>query len=133
MSTRETVLAAIAAQLSGVAGGRVYRSRREQIDALPAVVIEPVSAEATEVVLGAVDHELTVAVAVLANGETPDGAADATLVDVHAALVADRSLGLGNGVTLLPGFSTDWDFEAFDFVRAENRYRVVYATTGTDF
>ena len=37
MTTRDTLLAAIASALSGVASGRVYRTRREQLPTLPAV------------------------------------------------------------------------------------------------
>lgn len=133
MSTRETILAAVATQLAGVASGRVYRSRKEQIGTLPAVLIEPVGCQTGEIVLGAMDHELTVAVAVLANGDTPDNAADATLLAAHTALIANRSLGLGNGITLMPDFSGDWNFEDYDFVRAEHRYRITYRTTGNDF
>lgn len=132
-STRETILAAFATVMSSVASGRVYRSRKEQLPTLPAVIIEPVSASASELALGAVDHDMTVSVAVYAKGDTPDNAADATLLAGHTALIADRSLGLGNGVTLMPDFSTDWSFEDYDFVRAVHTYRVTYRTTGADF
>lgn len=135
MSTRETILAAIATQLASVASGRVYRSRREQLPTLPAVIIEPVSGRGEEIALGAMDHELSVSVAVFARGDTPDNAADATLLAAHTALIADRALGLGvtNGVTLMPDFECDWNFEDYDYVRAEHRYRVLYRTTGNDF
>lgn len=133
MSTRETILAAIATQLASVASGRVYRSRREQLPTLPAIVIEPQSSQSSELSLGAMDHELVVNVALYANGDTPDSTADATLLAAHTALIADRSLGLGNGITLLPDFDADWQFEDYDFVRAVHRYRITYRTTGNDF
>ena len=135
MSTRETILAAFATVMSSVASGRVYRSRKEQLPTLPAVIIEPVGVESTELALGAMDHDLTVTVAVYAKGDTPDTAADATLLAGHTALIADRALGLGaaNGVTLLPGFTADWSFEDYDYVRASHTYRVMYRTTGNDF
>ena len=101
MSTRETILAAFATKLAGVAGGRVYRARREQIPTLPAIVIEQAGMQSDETVLGMTDHLLTVSVAVLATGETPDSAVDATLTAAHSAILADFTLGLGNEVNLL--------------------------------
>lgn len=133
MSTRETILAAFATQLASVASGRVYRSRREQIPTLPAVLILPRGGRSVEFVLGVMDNELTVSVGVLAKGDTPDTAADATLLAVHAALIADRSLGLGNDVQLLPDFEYDPDFEDYDYCQAPHLYRVTYRTTGNDF
>lgn len=133
MTIRESILAAFATQLASVASGRVYRSRREQLPTLPAVIIEPTAARSEEIALGAMDHELTVSVAVFAKGDTPDNAADSTLLAAHTALIADRSLGLGNGITLMPDFTADWSFEDYDYVRAEHRYRVTYRTTGNDF
>jgi hypothetical protein len=133
MSTRESILAAIATQLASVASGRVYRSRREQLPTLPAVIIEPDAAQSMEIALGAMDHELTVSIAVYAKSDTPDNGADATLLAAHTALIADRSLGLGNGITLLPEFDADWQFEDYDYVRASHKYRITYRTTGNDF
>lgn len=135
MSTRETILAAFATVMASVASGRVYRSRREQLPTLPAVIIEPVSASASEIAMSAMDHELFVTVAVYAKGDTPDNAADATLLAGHTALIADRALGLGsaNGVTLMPDFAANWSFDDYDYVRAEHTYRVLYRTTGNDF
>ena len=133
MTTREDVLAAFATKLASVASGRVYRSRREQLPTLPAVIVEPDSARSEELALGAMDHELVVRVEVLAKGDTPDSAADATLLAAHTALIADRSLGLSNGIPLLPEFETDWNFDDYDYVRATHRYKVTYRTTGNDF
>ena len=132
-STRENILAAFATVMASVASGRVYRSRKEQLPALPAVIIEPRSCSSSEIALGAMDHDLTVSIAVYAKGDTPDNAADATLLAGHAALIANRSLGLGNGITLMPEFTADWSFEDYDHVRAEHTYRVTYRTTGNDF
>lgn len=134
MTTRENILAAFATVMASVASGRVYRSRREQLPTLPAVIIEPAGCRSEELALGVMDHELTVSVAVFAKGDTPDNAADATLLAVHTALFADSDLGLGagNGVTLMPDFEADWNFEDYDYVRAEHRYRVLYRTTGND-
>lgn len=128
MSARETILAAIAAALSGVAGGHVYRSRREQLDALPAVVIEPAAESASEIVLGYMDRRLQVAIHVFAKGDTPDGAADATLSSVWYALYANPSLGLGSDVQIDPTHELEWDFEDYDHVRATLRITLNYRT-----
>lgn len=128
MSTRETILAAFATTLASVASGRVYRSRKEQLPTLPAVIITPDNATSVESVLGMMDHELSVSVSVYAKGDTPDNAADATLAALHTALTAAPTLGLGNDVQLLPGVECEWDFEDYDYVRATHRYHVTYRT-----
>lgn len=135
MSTRETVLEAVKSQLTNasVASGHVYRGRREQIVNLPAVEIERLGGKSTEIALGTMDHEMVFSVAVLAKGDTPDTAADATLLAVHSALIADRALGLGNGVQLLPDFESDLDIDNIDYARSTHRYTVTYRTTGNDF
>jgi hypothetical protein len=128
MSTRETLLAAIATTLSGVASGRVYRTRREQLPTLPAVVITPDQEEANEDVIGAEDSMLTVAIDVYAKGDTPDNAADATLSAVWSALRASIDLGQGANVQLMPRRSVSWDTEDYDMVRATLRVTYLYRT-----
>lgn len=129
MSTRENVLAAIATALSGLASGRVYRSRREQLSTLPAIVIEPERESASEEALGVTDRRLDVAIAVYANGDIPDNAADSTLAAAWAALYATPTLGLGSNVQLEPGHAVEWDFDDFDYVRAILRVTINYRTT----
>jgi hypothetical protein len=51
---------------------------------LPAVIIEPVAGRSEEIALGAMDQELTVSVAVFAKGDTPDNAADASVLSQAA-------------------------------------------------
>jgi hypothetical protein len=118
MGSRDTLLAAVATTLAGVAGGRVYRLRREQLPTLPAVVIEPRSEEASEVALGVTDRRMDVDLIIFAKGDTPDNAADATLSAVWAALYATPTLGLGSNVQLEPAHRVAWDAEDFDYVRA---------------
>lgn len=131
MSTRESILEAVKTTLSSVAGGRVYRCRKEQIETLPAVEISQAGHRALLSPVGVSDHELLVRVAVLAKGETPDSAADATLVALHAALVADPSLGLGNDARLdVDEWQTDEpDFDDYDYVRLAHVYTVRYRTS----
>lgn len=129
MSTRENILAAVATALAGVASGRVYRERKEQLPALPAVVILPGEERAEEVMLGAMDADLDVAIEIYAKGDTPSAAADATLAAVHAALMADLSLGLGADVQIRPRHSVRWDYDQYDEARAVVVYTVAYRTT----
>ena len=129
MSTREALLAAVATTLSGLAGGRVYRSRREQLPTLPAIVIAPQDEEAIEIVLGYIDRRLKVGIEVLAKGDTPDNAADATLAAAWAALAANPQLGLGSEVQLESEHAISWDFEDYDYVRATLTITCNYRTT----
>lgn len=130
MSLRETVLSAIGAKLvaANVASGRIYRTRQEAIATAPAVNVEPVSEQAEEQVLGLMDRTLRIAVIVLAKGDTPDSAADATLDAVIAAVLADRTLGLGSEVCVLSGHEINWDFEDFDLARVSVVFTVSMRT-----
>jgi hypothetical protein len=128
MSARETILAAVATALASVASGRVYRSRQEQLPTLPAVVITPDREEAGEFALGAMDRRLTVAIAVLAQGDTPDSAADSVLSAAWAALYATPDLGQGSNVQLQPLHDVAWDFDDFDYARATLRVTYTYRT-----
>ncbi len=128
MSTRETLLAALHTSLSGLSGGRVYRSRKEQMPTLPAIVIRPESEEDTGEMLGVTDTVLTVAVEIYARGDIPDQAADATLSDVYAAVVATPDLGLGGDVQILPGRSVTWEIEDYDDAGVTLRLRILYRT-----
>lgn len=128
MSRREDILAAFKTVLTGLAGGRVYRSRKEQIPDLPAIVIEPARVSMMEQPIGISDQSLTVAVQVLAKGDVPDSAADTTLSSIHAAVMADITLGLGSDVQVSQDVEIEWDLEEFDHVRAILLYRVRYRT-----
>lgn len=128
MSTRETILNAIQVALSGVAGGRVYRSRKEQIQTLPAVVIRPESEEDTGEELGVTDTLLNVAVTIYARGDIPDQAADATLSAVYAALIANPTLGLTSDVQIMPGRIVSWQIEDVDDAAVTLVIRIHYRT-----
>lgn len=130
MSTRDTILEAFRTTLvnAGVASGNCYRSRQEQLPALPAVVINPSRETAEEQFIGVMDAELDVDVEIYANGDTPDNAADATLAAAHAALMADLSLGVADA-QIVPRRSVDWQFENYDNARVTARYTVRFRTT----
>jgi hypothetical protein len=131
VSTRESVLAAIAARLATLAGGRVYRSRQAQLPALPAIVIEPLSEEGTEEVLGRMSHTLRVAVRVFGRGDAPETAIDAVLADAWAAVSESPDLDLGSDVQVSQSYSIGWDFDDDDLVRATLGIEVYFRTTLT--
>ena len=119
MSQRETVIAAMSAALvtANVASGRVYRTRQEAIATLPAVNIEPVSATGSDRSTGGVDERVVVAINILAKGDTPDSAADATLNQVLTVLLSLRDLDLGDGVDIGSDYEVQWDFADFDLAQ----------------
>lgn len=128
MSTRETILAAVATALAGVASGRIYRSRKEQLSTLPAVIITPDQEQAEEVVLGKTDRRLTVAIAVFASADTPDAGADSTLASCWSALAVANALGLGSDVQVDPAHEITWEWDDYDYVRATLRVTINYRT-----
>lgn len=128
MATRENILAAFASTLGALAGGRVYRERKEQLPALPAIVITPADETAEERMLGVMDAELVVNVELYVRGDTPSTAADSLLSSVHSALCADLSLGLGADVQIQPRRTVRWDQDAYDEARIGVTYTVFYRT-----
>lgn len=131
-SKRETILQRIVTALAGTAGvgSRIYRSRVEPLarGEAPAIVVEPVSDSATQDTLGTLQWTMTVRVAVIVRGAVPDQLADPVMVDVHAKLMSDATLG-GYVIDMLP---TTVSFEAIEadqpagVVSAE--FAVIYRT-----
>lgn len=131
-SKRETILQRIVTTLAGTAGvgSRIYRSRVEPLarGEAPAIVVEPVSDSATQDTLGTLQWTMTVRVAVIVRGAVPDQLADPVMVDVHAKLMGDATLG-GYVIDMLP---TNVSFEAIEadqpagVVSAE--FAVIYRT-----
>lgn len=105
MSRRETILARIVSALAGTTGvsTRIYRSRVEPLarGEAPAVVVEPISDAAQQDTLGTLLWTMTVRVAIIVRGNVPDQLADPILMDVHAKLMGDATLG-GYVIDMLP-------------------------------
>lgn len=114
MSTRETILQAIKVKLSGLADGRVYRSRKEQLPALPAIVVLPAAANTDGEMLGVTDWLFGVAVNLYGRADIPDQAVDPLLDQVLALLAPSNALGLGDDVQIRPSRRLDWNFESYD-------------------
>lgn len=135
MSTRETILAAVqsvllaATAVTALVGTRIYRTRREQITAVPALQIEQDGVEAEQMVLGYTDHTMDIVITAFGEGDTPDSAPDAALSAAHAALMADPTLGQSNGVQILPNYRADPpNVDGIDFATIAHRYQVFYRT-----
>lgn len=96
---RESILAAIADALDGAtdAGSRIYRSRVEAFSRTeaPAILCEPREDSAQDPPISNchIDWRLTVDVIVYTRGPIPEQLAAPVIVDAHAALLADRTLG----------------------------------------
>jgi hypothetical protein len=104
-SRREQILANVATVLAGTVdvGGRIYRSRVEAFtrDEAPAIVIERGPDRAQTYSTCKLDWVMELVVAVHTRGQIPDQLADPIAVDVHARLMADRTLG-GLAIDIVP-------------------------------
>ena len=115
-SKREDILDAIKTALAGTTGvsTRIYRSRTiplAQRSELPALLISWTGDSAEQnTSLPTLDWSLSVVVTVLSSGDVPDSQADATIVSMHAKIMADLTLG-GEAMDVQPG---DVSFEAID-------------------
>lgn len=97
-SKRENILAAVRTALTGTSGvgTRIFRSRQEAFarDESPAIVVEPINDQAIiETSLPTLTWTLTVRIAVIVRGTTPDQIADPIIVSAHSKLMADLTLG----------------------------------------
>ena len=104
-SKRELILQRMVTALAGSAGvgSRIYRSRVVPLarGEAPAIVVEPVGDTCEQDTLGTLMWTMQVRVAVIVRGDVPDQLADAVMVDVHAKLMSDTTLG-GYVVDILP-------------------------------
>jgi hypothetical protein len=139
-SIREQILLAVVAIVRSAAeglGATVHRSpsvavTREQC---PALVVFPESETVTERANDRVTRELTVRIVALARAIPPlmpEMEADELLTVVHAALMADGTLG---GLALgIHEQECEWEVEDADAVAAAipARYRITYRTFAAD-
>lgn len=97
-SKREQILQEVATLLSTVTGvgSRVYRSRVEAFarNEAPAIVIEPGpdNAAAEPVSTCKIDWTFSLIIAVYTRGIIPDQLADPIILQIHSALLGDRTL-----------------------------------------
>lgn len=129
MSARELILQEVVTKLLTVTSA-VYRSRVVALTRgkLPAVVVTPESEDIEQLARSLTSRKLTVNVAIHARGDIPDQAVDTLAGNLHAALLADDTLG-GKCARIIEG-STNWQFSDADGTALEMTisYTVVYST-----
>jgi hypothetical protein len=144
MTAREGILQYVLTLLSAVPGATVVRSREAPIDRPEGFFIllkpeeEPVELRGGGGIgggsygAGVVLRNLTILITVVTRGTIPDQLADPIIQAVHAAVMADRTLG--GRCAIVMEHSTKWDFEVADATAlgAEMRYVIRYQTSATD-
>lgn len=129
MSARENVLQAIVAALTTVTPS-VYRSRVVALTRgeLPAVVVTPESEDTEQLARALTSRQLTIKVAIHARGDIPDQAVDTLAGNLHAALLADDTLG-GKCARIVES-GTSWEFSDADGTALEMTisYTATYST-----
>ncbi len=133
MSTiREQIVAKVAAVLTAAnIGASVYRSRTEAFDrgSLPAVVIKPGAEPVTPISEHVTRRVLDIKIEVHVRGDVPDQLADPIILALHAALMADPTLG-GLAAKLLESGQAEPDFIDADQTAAQFllTYQAIYLT-----
>ena len=131
--TREEILDQVQTYISGwlaetsLAAG-VYRGRREQLPALPSLIIRPVIEESDSQIIGFREAALTVAIDIYARGDIPDQAADPVLQAVVSALEQSPTLGLSedSNIQVMPQRQVVWSEDAFDDAQVSLRFQITY-------
>ena len=105
---RELILARIKSNLDSITGATVYRSRVEPLarGECPAVIVEPVSDQPSEVFSSKLQWSLRVRVSVLVRANNPDDDADAYTQQVHKKIMDDSTCN---------GYALDIDPDRVDF------------------
>lgn len=120
--------------MTSVPAARVYRDLHGalQVDLLPAIAVETGDEiEPAHRARGFKVRELDVLVIVLARGTSPYTVADAALVEAHARVMADRTLG-GLALGVQEGITRRERADAEQQIAAITKtYRVQYHTTET--
>lgn len=105
---RELILARIASNLGSIAGATVYRSRVEPLarGECPAVIVEPVNDQPSEVFSSKLQWNLRVRVTVIVRANTPDDDSDTYTQQVHKKIMDDPTCN---------GYALDIDPDRVDF------------------
>ncbi len=93
---RENIVAQVVTRLEAIPGGPpVFRSRAAAVNRAdsPVLLVEPIDDIASYSQTEFVDWNLTVRVALIVRADEPDKVADPLIAALHAALMADRTLG----------------------------------------
>ena len=136
MSLRETLIASVVTRLTNTtpAAANVFRARVVALtrNELPAIVVKPKSERVDNNTNRISMRYFTVEIEVHVRGDVPDQQADATLVAVHAALMADQTLG-GKCARIVER-ETQWDFADADQAAGMVviSYEIIYLTPTGD-
>lgn len=105
---RELILSRIATNLSSITGATVYRSRVEPLarGEAPAVIVEPVNDQPSEVFSSKLQWTLRVRVTVIVRANVPDDESDAFTQQVHQKIMNDPTCN---------GYALDIDPDRVDF------------------
>jgi len=127
-SIRESILAYIkGATLAGTAGvgTKIYRSRADSFtpDEAPALNVLIDNEQPNEDTIGKVNADMHIEVQVYHRGSEPDRLADPIVLDVHARMMADTTLG---GIAFdVTEDGTSWDFNEADKTALVVRMRYI--------
>ena len=105
---RELILARIKSNLDAVTGATVYRSRVEPLarGEAPAVIVEPVRDQPSEVFSSKLQWSLRVRVTVIVRANVPDDDSDTYTQQVHSLIMSDPTCN---------GYALDIDPDRVDF------------------
>lgn len=105
---RELILSRIASNLSSITGATIYRSRVEPLarGEAPAVIVEPVNDQPSEVFSSKLQWTLRVRVTVIVRANVPDDESDAFTQQVHQKIMNDPTCN---------GYALDIDPDRVDF------------------
>lgn len=105
---RELILARIKSNLDAITGATVYRSRVEPLarGEAPAVIVEPVSDQPSEVFSSKLQWSLRVRVTVIVRANVPDDDSDTYTQQVHSLIMSDPTCN---------GYALDIDPDRVDF------------------
>lgn len=105
---RELILARIKSNLDSITGATVYRSRVEPLarGEAPAIIVEPVNDQPSEVFSSKLQWTLRVRVTVIVRANVPDDESDTYTQQVHSLIMADPTCN---------GYALDIDPDRVDF------------------
>lgn len=117
------------------AGSATYRSRvlAMKRDQLPAIIVKPGAESVERMSMGIEKRVFSIIIQIHARSEIPDQLTDSIAAEIHAALMADQSLG-GKIKYLVDQGSQEPEFSDADEVECMQRieYAAQYFTSPTD-
>jgi hypothetical protein len=127
-SITEQIMATVFNKFALIPGQTSFRSRKAALALTEgiAIVVEPEEEPVRYLANNAAVRELLMVVRILARGEVPDSVADPIRVAMHAALMADPTVG--GLCQRIVEQDTKWAYEEADLtaVSLEARYKLIY-------